>query len=134
EHVADSARADANEHLDEVRTRNGEERNASLTRDGAREKRLAGAGRANQKRALRNLAAEPGELAWILQIFDDLLELFAGLVDAGHVLEGDSALLLGQHSGAALAEAHRARAGVLLHLAHDEEADSEDEQERQRIV
>ena len=40
----------------------------------------------------------------------------------------------GQHAGAALAEAHRAGAGILLHLAHDEEADAEDQQERQRLV
>ena len=49
-------------------------------------KRLAGAGRADEQRALGDLAAEPGELARILQIFDDLLKLLARLVDAGDVL------------------------------------------------
>src|SRR5947209_1146525 len=53
---------------------------------------------------------------------------------AGDCLEGHAALLLGQHPRAALAEAHRAGAGVLLHLPHDEEADAEDQQEGQRIV
>ena len=33
-----------------------------------------------------------------------------------------------------LAEAHRARAGILLHLAHHEEGDAEDQQEGQRLV
>ena len=37
EHVADAARADADEHLDEVRAGDGEEGNARLTRDGAGE-------------------------------------------------------------------------------------------------
>ena len=134
EHVADAARADADEHLDEVRAGDGEEGNARLTRDGAGEQGLAGAGRADQQRALGDLAAQARELARVLQIFDDLLKLLAGLVDAGDVGERHPALLLGQHARAALAEAHRARAGVLLHLAHHEEADAEDEQERQRIV
>ena len=111
-----------------------EERHARFTRDGAGEQRLAGARRADQQRALGDLAAEPRELARVLQIFDDLLKLLARLVDAGDVGEGHAAFLLGQHPGAALAEAHRARARVLLHLAHHEEADAEDEQERQRIV
>ena len=134
EHVADAACADADEHFDEVRTGDGEEGNARLTRDGAGEKRLAGAGRADQQRALRDLAAEAREAARILEELDDFLKLFAGLVDAGDVGEGHAALLFGQHAGAALAEAHRAGAGVLLHLAHHEEADAEDQQEGQRLV
>ncbi len=134
EHVADAAGADADEHLDEVRTGNGEERNARLTGDGAREQRLAGAGRADQQRALGDLAAKPRELARILQVLDDFLKLLARLVDAGDIGKGYAALLFGQHPGAALAEAHRSATGVLLHLAHDEEADSEDQQEWQRLV
>ena len=134
EHVADAAGADADEHLDEVRTGDGEEGHARFTRDGAGEQGLAGAGRADQQRALGNLAAEARELARVLEEFDDFLKLFAGFVDAGDVGKGHAALLFGQHAGAALAEAHRARTGVLLHLPHDEEADAEDQQERQRMV
>ncbi len=43
EEVADAARADADEHLDEVRAGDAEERHARFARDGAREERLAGA-------------------------------------------------------------------------------------------
>ena len=43
EQVADARGADADEHLDEVRARDGEERHAGLAGDGAREQRLAGA-------------------------------------------------------------------------------------------
>src|SRR5207253_2392722 len=122
EHVADAARADADEHLDEIRARDGEEGNARFTGDGAGEKRLAGARRADQQRALGDLAAQSSELARVLEVLDDLLKLLTSLVDSGDVLKGYAALLFGQHPGAALAEAHRSRAGVLLHLPHDEEA------------
>ena len=61
-------------------------------------------------------------------------KLLARLVDAGDVVEGDAALLLGQQLGARLAEAHRARARILLHLAHHEEGDAEDQQEGQRLI
>ena len=96
EHVADAARADADEHLDEVRAGNGEERHVGLAGDGARQQRLAGAGRADQQHAARNLAAQPLELLRIAQEFDDLLEIFLGFVDAGDILEGDAAMRLGQ--------------------------------------
>ena len=43
EHVADAGGADADEHLDEVRTRDREERHLGFAGDRAREQRLAGA-------------------------------------------------------------------------------------------
>src|SRR3546814_5537455 len=48
EHVAHAAGADADEHLDEVRAGDREERHVRLPRDGAGEQRLAGAGRADE--------------------------------------------------------------------------------------
>ena len=42
-------------------------------------------------------------------------------------------MLLGQQFGLGAAEAHRAGAGILLHLAHHEESDAEDQQEGQRL-
>ena len=53
EQIADARGADADEHLDEVRAADREERNVGFARDGAREQRLAGAGRAHQQHALR---------------------------------------------------------------------------------
>src|SRR5262249_36138750 len=107
EHVAYARGADADEHLDEVRAGNREERNVGFTRDRARDQRLAGAGRADQEHAARNLAAEALEFARIAQEFDNLLQVLLGLVDASHVLEGDAAMRLGQKLGARLAEAER---------------------------
>ena len=46
EQIAHARRADADEHLDEVRSRNREERHARLARDRARKQRFAGARRA----------------------------------------------------------------------------------------
>ena len=57
EHVAHARGADADEHLDEVGTGNGEERHLGFARDGARQQRLAGTRRAHHEHALRNLAA-----------------------------------------------------------------------------
>ncbi len=130
EHVADPARADAHEHLDEIGPRDGEERHVGLTRDGAGEQRLAGAGRADQQHALRDLAAEPLEFLRILQELDDLLQLALGLVDARDVVEGHAPLLLGQHPGARLAKPHGA-AAARLHLTHEEHPHADQQQHRE---
>ncbi len=130
EHVAHAARADADEHLDEVGARDREERHIRLARDGARKKRLTGAGRADQQRALRDAAAEALEFLRVLQELDDFLELLLGLVDAGDVLEGDAAVALGQKPGLGLAEAH-GLAAAALHLAQEVEPQAEDQEKRQ---
>ena len=130
EHVAHAARADTDEHLDEVRAGNGEERHIGLTGDRAGKQRLAGSGRADQKHAARNLTAEPLELLRIAQEFDDLFQIFLGLVDAGDVLERDPAMRLGEKFGLRLAEAHGA-ARARLHLPHEEDPDAEDQEHRE---
>ena len=130
EHVAHPARADADEHLDEIRAGDREERHVRLAGDGAGQQGLAGARRPDQQHALRDLAAEPLKLLRILQVLDDLLELLLRLVDAGNILEGDAPDLLGQQPRSALAEAHRAAAAA-LHLAHEEDPHADQEQHRE---
>ena len=130
EHVAHAAGADADEHFDEVGTGNGEERHVGLAGDGARQQRLAGAGRADQQHAARDPAAEPLEFGRIAQEFDDLLQIELGLVDAGHVFEGDAAMRLGEKFGARLAKTQRLAAGA-LHLARQENPDADQRHERQ---
>ncbi|MNL14146.1 hypothetical protein D3C87_1350760 [compost metagenome] len=125
EHVAHAAGADADEHLDEIRARNREEGHARLARHRARQQGLAGAGRADQQRALGDLAAQTLELARVLQEVDDLLQFFLGLVHAGDVVKGLAALVLGQQLGLGLAEAHGAL-GPALHPVHDEEPEGDD--------
>src|SRR5581483_2111738 len=62
EQVAHTGGADADEHLDEVGARDREERHAGLAGDGAREERLARAGRPVEQDALRDPRAERLEL------------------------------------------------------------------------
>ena len=130
EHVADARGADADEHLDEVGARNGEERNPRLAGDGPRKQGLAGARRPDQERARRNPAAEPAELLRVAQELDDFLHLLLGLVDSRHVVEGDPALPLGQHPRLGLAEAHCAAAASALHLVHEVDPDPDEQQDR----
>ena len=130
EHVAHAAGADTHEHLDEVGTGNREEGDIGLASDGAGQKRLTGARRADQQHALGDLAAETLEFLRIAQEVDDLLQLRLGLIDAGHVVEGDAPLLFGQQLGLRLAEAH-GLAAAALHLPHEEDPDGDQQQHRE---
>ena len=61
EHVAHAGGADADEHFDEVRTAEAEERHARFAGDGLGEQRLAGARRADQQHALRECDRRGGD-------------------------------------------------------------------------
>ena len=130
EEVAHAAGADADEHLDEVRAGDAEERHARLARDGAGEQRLAGAGRPDHEHALGDAPAEALELLGILQERDDLLDLVLGLVDAGDVRERHLVLRVAEHPRLALAEAH-GLAAAGLDLAHEQEEHDPDEDHRE---
>ena len=132
EQVADAAGADADEHLDEIRTGDAEERHVGLAGHGARQQGLAGSRRSDQQHALGNTAAELLELLRFAQELDDLAQLFLGFVHAGHVLEGDLLLLHREQSGLALAEGKRLiPAG--LHLADHEEPQRSQQNERGQV-
>ena len=64
EQVAHARGAHAHEHLDEVRTGDGEEGHARLAGDGARKERLAGARRAVEQHALRYPRARAPGTSW----------------------------------------------------------------------
>src|SRR5690606_25438985 len=100
-----------------------------FTGNRARQQRLAGPRGAHQQNALRDPATELLELLRFLEEFDDFLELFLRLVDAGNVLEGDLLLGTGRQLGAALSE----RQGLVpaaLHLPHDEDPEADHDQDR----
>src|SRR5262249_55417581 len=103
EHVADAAGADADEHFDEVRTGDGEERPVCLAGNRSRHQGFAGARRTNKQHAARHLAAEALKLAWIAKELHDLSEVRLGFVTAGNVLERDATVCLGEQLGATLA-------------------------------
>ncbi len=106
EEVADAAGADADEHLDEVRAGDREEGDAGLTGDGARQQRLAGAGRAVEQHSLRDAGAERLELLRVLEELLDLVQLLHRLVHPGDVAEGDLGRVHGHPLRARLAEVH----------------------------
>ena len=129
EEVADARGADADEHLDEVRAGDREERDVRLAGDRAGEEGLARAGRADQEHALGDLAAELLELLRVLEELDDLLELDLGLLDARDVLERHLLLRRGQELRPRLAEGE----GLVpagLHLPHDHEPDRDQQDQR----
>ena len=124
--VADARSADADKHLDEVRTGDGEEGYVGFASDCAGEQGLAGARRSDEQDALGDAAPETLEFLGLAQKLDDLLELFLGFVDAGDILEGDLLLLHGEQPGARLAKAH-GLVSAGLHLPHHEQEQAEQE-------
>ena len=128
EEVAHARRADADEHLDEVRAADREERHVRFAGDRAREQRLAGSRRAHQQHALGNASAELLELLRLLEELDDFLQLLLRLVDAGDVLERDLLLRARRQLRLALAERQRLVAAA-LHLAHEEDPEADHQQD-----
>ncbi len=130
EHVAHAARADADEHFDKVRARDGEERHIGFARHGTGGQGLAGAWGADQQHAARDAAAKFLELLRVAQELDDLLQILLGFVHAGDVFERDAPLRLGQKLGLRLAESHRL-AGAALHLPGHVDPQTQEQQHRQ---
>ena len=132
EEVADAARADTDEHLDELRAADAEERNARLAGDGLAEQRLAGAGRADQEHALGDARADGDELVRVLEELDDLVELLLGLIHAGDVDERDRRLVTREQARTAPAERQRLVVAA-LGLAEDPEQDQRHEPEEDQV-
>src|SRR5262249_2222632 len=130
--VAYAAGAYANEHLHEIRTGDAEEGNIGFTGHSARQQGLARAGMTYQEDTLRDTAAQLLELLRFAQEFDDLTQLFFGLIHAGHVFESNFLLLHGEQAGAALAEAQRLVSSG-LHLPDHDEPQHAEQQERREL-
>ena len=131
EQVAHPGGADADEHLDEVRAGDGEERHAGLAGHRAGQQRLAGSGRAVEQHALGDLGAQRLVAGRVLQEVLDLVELFDRLVDAGDVGERGLGHVLVQQLGPGLAEAEAHPAAALHPGEHHEQADQQ--QQRQHV-
>src|SRR5271155_494768 len=102
--VAHAARADADKHLNKVRSGDREKRHVGFASNGAGQQGLAGSGRADQQHALGNAAAELLKLLWLTQKLDDFLQFFLGLFHAGDIFERDLLLLGGMQPSPALAK------------------------------
>ena len=126
EQVADAGRADAHEHLDEFRSAEAEKRHVRLAGDGAREQRLARAGRTDEQHALGNPPAEVRVLFRILEELDDLLQFVLGFVHAGDVREPHFDFVVRIDLGAAPGERHHAALGA-AHAPEEEAPDGDEE-------
>lgn len=85
EHVANAARTNTHEHLDEVGTGDREERNLGFAGNGLGDQRFTGTRRADHQHAARNPTARALELARIAEEFDQLAHFFLGFVATGNV-------------------------------------------------
>ncbi len=130
EEVAHARRADADDHLDELRRAQREERHVGLAGDRPREQRLARARRAGQQHALRDRCAEPSIAIGVLEEVDDLLELLLDLVDAGDVGERHARLRGVVALGLRAPEAHHAAAARARGTAQDVDQQRDDQQRR----
>ena len=130
EHVAHTAGAYAHEHLHKVRAGDREEGHARFTRDRARQQRLTRPRRTDQQRARRDARTKTRELAGVLEILDNLLEVLLGRLHTCHILEGAALRVLGQQFRARFAEAHRAAAALALHGSQDVDADTHEQEKR----
>ena len=132
EQVAHARGAHAHDRLDELRGRHGEEGGVSLARDRAGQQRLAGSGRPVEQRAARDSGAELRVALRVLEEVHDLHQLVLGVIDSGHVVEGDSLLLPGldapSRGGAAEAAEHAATTAT--HLAAEKPDEEPHQQDR----
>ena len=104
EQVSHARRADADEHFDELRAGDGEERHARLAGHRAREHRFPGPGRADQQHALGHASAEATIVLRAFEEADNLLQFLLGFIDTGHVVEGQLGIGLDIDLGFALAD------------------------------
>src|SRR6266404_1995249 len=86
--------ADADEHLDEIRTRNREEGNIRLAGNRARQQGLARSRGAHHQNPFGNPAAKLLKLLRLFQELNNLLQFFLGFFDAGNILERHALLLI----------------------------------------
>ena len=131
EQVAHARRADTDEHLHEVGTRDRDERHAGLAGDRARDERLARSRRADEQHALGDARADVLELAGHLQEVDDFGDLLFHRAVAGDVAERRLRLVGVVDLGARAPDVHD-RAHLALGATRDEPPQRADQTEHER--
>ena len=130
EEVAHAAGADADEHLDELRGGDAEERHARFAGHRSRHQRLAGARRADQQHAARQARAELVVFGGVAQEVDDLGQLLLGFFLA-RPRPRTSPVAVPGHVAAPWSGQSQRRSAAAGHLPAHEDDQSDDEQERQ---
>ena len=108
--VSHPRRADADEHLDELRTGYREERHLGFASHGLGQQGLAGAGRTDQQHALGHASPEPAVVGRAFQEVDNLAQFVLGFVDAGDVGKIHAGVGLDIDLRLAFADCHQAAA------------------------
>ena len=132
-HVAYTRGTNTDEHFDEVRTGDGEERHFCFAGNRAGEQGFTGAGRANHQQAARDLSAQAAEFAGVTQEFDHFFHVGLGFVRPGHVGKGDFDFVFRNEAGAAFAEGEGAALAAALHLPGGEHEQADEQQDGQEI-
>ena len=128
EQIANAAGTHTNKHLDEFRTGDREEGNASFTSDSFGQQGFAGTRRAHQKHAFGDLGANGGKAIGVLEEVDNLGELELGAFNASDIFKGHLGLGFHLNPRFALAEAHSGVATTTLGAAQQEEQSTEQQQ------
>ena len=108
--------AHADEHFHEFRTGDGEERHIRLTGNRLRQHGFTGSGRAHKQDALGHGGADFLILLRIMQIIDDLGQVFLRLILTRHIAETDARGRL--HVNLRIALSHAEHHGVSAHFVH----------------
>ena len=132
-HVTDTAGTNTHKHFHKVRAGNAEERHLGLPRNGLGQQGFTRTGRTDHQHAAGNLAAQALEFRRITQKLDQLLHFFLGFFHPCHIGKGGLDLVFAEQLGLGLAEGHRPAAAftTTLHLAHEEDEDRQNNQDRQ---
>ncbi|VFT73405.1 Uncharacterised protein [Klebsiella aerogenes] len=128
EHVTHTRCTDTDEHFDEIRTGNCEERHFCFASDRFRQQRFTSTRRADHQDAFRDLTAQFLEAARLTQVFHQLTDFLFRFVTPGNVGKSGFDLVFRQHTGFAFAEGHRALPAAALHLPHKEDPDADQQQ------
>jgi len=132
EQVADSARTDTDEHLHEVRTGDGHERDAGFTGDRSGDQRLTGTRGTDEQDALGDPGADACEALGLLEEVDDLGDLLLDACVTGNVVEGRAGAFGGVRLGLGAADRHDAAHLALRPALHPpEEADEQGDGQQQ---
>ena len=120
EEVTHLGRTHTDEHLHELRARNGEKRHPGLARNGSRDERLARTRRADQQGSLGQRGPDLGISGGIVQEIDDLAQGLLSLVLTGHI--GKRGLHVGIGIDLRPAAAERHEVAALAHAGLDASA------------
>ena len=132
EHISYSRGTNTHEHFDEIRTGNTEKRNFRFTGNCTRQQRLTRSRITAHQYATRNAATQFLKPGRISQEFYQFGNFFLGFLTTSHVRKGHIVIFMIKHSGLAFPKRESTTAATAsLHLAHEKDPDSNQQQHRE---